>query len=86
MLEKPINIVSGNDFFEAKRLQYRKSKNYLTSSLAEIHTVGVNTSITRINEKLKSFENWNAESIDVGHSVLSLASDNWKTFEIDHSA
>ena len=34
MLEKPINIVAGNDFFEKKKLEYVKAGNYLTRSIA----------------------------------------------------
>lgn len=55
LLEKPINIVAGNDFYTAKQAEYRKSGNYLTRSLVELTSVGQNTSISRINEKLKAF-------------------------------
>jgi len=64
LLEKPINIVAGNDFFALKLAQYRKCKNYLTSSLAELHSVGKNSSINRINGKLKAFDTWNSKNID----------------------
>ena len=43
LLEKPINIVAGNDFYSAKLAEYRKSNNYLTRSLVELTTVGQNT-------------------------------------------
>ncbi|MBZ0147438.1 MAG: DUF262 domain-containing HNH endonuclease family protein, partial [Pseudorhodoplanes sp.] len=33
MLEKPINIVAGNGFFDAKKAEYVKSGNYLTRSI-----------------------------------------------------
>jgi hypothetical protein len=39
LLEKPINIVAGNDFFQKKAAEYKKCKNYLTSSIAQINTV-----------------------------------------------
>jgi hypothetical protein len=54
MLEKPINIVAGNDFFALKLPLYRKCKNYLTSSLAELHSVGKNSSIKSNKWKTKS--------------------------------
>lgn len=80
LLEKPINIVASNDFFAAKAAEYRKCKYYLTSSIAELTVVGVNTSITRINEKLASFDEWTAESIENRHALLvAMAKDIWKT-------
>lgn len=80
LLEKPINIVAGNDFFAAKKAEYRKCKYYLTSSLAELTTVGQNTSINRVNEKLKAFDEWSAASIEKRHELLiGLAGDVWKT-------
>ena len=84
LLEKPINIVAGNDFFVAKKAEYRKSKNYLTSSLAELHVVGQNTSISRINEKLQSFETWDLKGIDRRQELLlALVGDTWKTSLIE---
>ena len=55
LLEKPINIVASNYFYADKRDEYHKSGNYLTRSLVEFADVGRNTSISRINEKLKAF-------------------------------
>jgi hypothetical protein len=84
LLEKPINIVAGNDFYSAKQSEYRKSNNYLTRSLVELTIVGQYTSITRINEKLQSFPAWNAEAIDKRHGLLiGLAQEVWKTISID---
>src|SRR5262249_44345307 len=80
LLEKPINIVAGNGFFEAKKVEYRKCKNYLTSSLAELAVVGRNSSITRINEKLIAFEKWTASSIEQRQLMLiELAKMVWAT-------
>ena len=80
LLEKPINIVASNDFFTVKKAEYRKCKYYLTSSLAELTTVGQNTSINRINEKLKAFDDWSAANIDKRHELLiGLIRDVWKT-------
>jgi hypothetical protein len=80
LLEKPINIVASNNFFANKKAVYCYSKNYLTSSIAEIKTVGQNSSINRINEKLQAFEDWSAASIDKRHELLmGLARDVWRT-------
>lgn len=84
LLEKPINIVASNDFFQKKCTEYKKCKYYLTSSIAEITTVGNNSSINRMNEKLESFAEWNADSIEKRQGILiKLASDIWKIEEIE---
>lgn len=84
LLEKPINIVAGNDFYAAKQAEYRKSGNYLTRSLVELTSVGQNTSISRINEKLKAFPAWDAKAIESRHGLLiTLVQDVWKTSPID---
>lgn len=84
LLEKPINIVAGNDFYVAKQAEYRKSNNYLTRSLVELTLVGQNTSISRINEKLEAFHAWNAVSIEKRHDMLmTLARDIWKITPIE---
>lgn len=80
LLEKPINIVAGNDFFAGKKEEYRKCKYYLTSSLAELTTVGQDTSINRVNVKLKAFDEWSAASIEKRLELLiDLARVVWKT-------
>jgi len=80
LLEKPINIVAGRDFFKDKKDEYKKCKNYLTSSLVELHTVGNNSSINRINGKLKAFgDTWTAASIDERQKMLiGLSELIWK--------
>ena len=84
MLEKPINIVAGNDFFKNKCAEYKKCKYYLTSSIAEITTVGKNSSINRMNAKLESFAEWTAEEIEKRQSLLiKLSSDIWKIEEME---
>ncbi|WP_042010850.1 DUF262 domain-containing protein [Aeromonas fluvialis] len=86
LLEKPINIVAGNDFYTGKLVEYSKSGNYLTRSLVMLTNVGQNTSISRINAKLESFPSWNALSIEKRHGLLiSLAQDVWKTTPLDVS-
>ncbi|HEX7814998.1 DUF262 domain-containing protein [Dyella sp.] len=83
LLEKPINIVASNDFYAAKKVEYRKSANYLTRSLVELTHVGQNTSISRINQKLRAFPVWNAKSIEDRHQMLiALALDVWKTSSV----
>ena len=83
LLEKPINIVAGNDFYSKKQAEYSKSSNYLTRSLVELTGVGQNTSISRINEKLAAFDVWSASSIDKRHALLAtLAQDVWRTVPI----
>ncbi|WP_166820083.1 DUF262 domain-containing protein [Thalassoroseus pseudoceratinae] len=80
LLEKPINIVAGNDFFEDKKPEYKKCKHYLTTSIVELSTVGKNSSINRINESLKSFTDWSASTIDERQAMLAeLVKDVWKT-------
>ena len=46
LLEKPINIVASNGFFDEKKAEYAKSGNYLTRSIAGLSAVGKNSSIT----------------------------------------
>lgn len=83
LLEKPINIVAGNEFYLSKRAEYLKSANYLTRSLVALTDVGQNTSVSRINTKLKDFPSWNAESIDTRQKMLiELAKEVWKTSAI----
>ncbi|WP_017462292.1 DUF262 domain-containing protein [Dyella ginsengisoli] len=84
LLEKPINIVAGNDFYAAKQVEYGKSGNYLTRSLLALTDVGQNTSISRINTKLAAFPTWNAASIEKRHAMLiALSQEVWKTAAID---
>ena len=84
LLEKPINIVAGNGFFEAKKAEYRKCKHYLTSSIGELTAVGKNSSITRINAKLIAFDAWTAASIEQRQAMLiELVKDVWKTSLIE---
>lgn len=86
LLEKPINIVASNGFFEAKKSEYKKCKHYLTSSIVELTTVGKDTTITRINEKLKAFDKWDSKAIDERQVMLiDLAKDVWKTSLIEET-
>lgn len=79
LLERPHNIVAGNDFYEVKRNMYKQSGNYLTRSLVGLAEVGRNSSVSRINEKLKAYAVWNAESIEQRREILQgLIHDIWK--------
>jgi hypothetical protein len=80
LLEKPLNIVAGNDFFRRKQEEYLKCGNYLTKSLAGLITVGKNSSVTRINEKLKHFSAWTSSSIEERQEMLiALTRDVWRS-------
>ena len=82
LLEKPINIVASNGYFQSKCIEYKKCKYYLTSSIAELTIVGNNSSINRINQKLQSFSDWNTDSIDKRQEILiNLSKDIWKIEE-----
>ncbi|HKL85765.1 MAG TPA: DUF262 domain-containing protein [Treponemataceae bacterium] len=84
LLEKPINIVASNNYFQSKCSEYKKCKYYLTSSIAEITTVGNNSSINRMNAKLESFTDWSAQTIEKRQGLLiNLASEIWKIEEIE---
>ncbi len=79
LLEKPINIVAGRDFFKDKLPLYELSKNYLTSSIAKINVVGLNTSINRINPFLKTYTDWRADNIDERQiQLLRLCDEVWQ--------
>lgn len=79
LLEKPINIVAGNGFFDEKKAEYASSGNYLTRSIVGLSVVGKNSSITRINEKLRAFESWSAHDIELRQEMLIvLAKDVWR--------
>jgi len=83
LLEKPINIVASNGFFDKKKAEYASSGNYLTRSIAGLSLVGKNSSITRINEKLRAFESWSAHAIDQRQEMLiALGKDVWRTAPI----
>ena len=84
LLEKPLNIVAGNDFYDIKKSEYEKSGNYLTRSLPKLTAAGQNTSISRINERLKAFPEWNATAIDKRHELLiTLSQEIWRALEIE---
>ncbi|MFZ3391677.1 DUF262 domain-containing HNH endonuclease family protein [Rhodococcus sp. 7Tela_A2] len=80
LLEKPHNIVAGNDVFEGKKALYTHSGNYLTRSIAQLSSVGKNTSVTALNAQLRQFDAWDAKSIDTRTELLiELALQIWNT-------
>ena len=84
LLEKPINIVASNDFFQKKKSEYRKCANYLTRSIVELATVGQNSSINRINKELIAFNDWGAAEIDRRQDMLiDLANHVWRTVAVE---
>lgn len=84
LLERPINIVASNDFYANKVYEYAKSNNYMTKSLYDLAPVGQNTSISRVNAKLSSFDKWDAEDIEKRQLLLiELIKEIWKTTEIN---
>jgi len=85
LLQKTINIVASNKFFIEKCYEYKKCPYYLTRSIAEIVTVGNNTSINEINSKLgSSYTDWTAATIEKRQEILiNLALEVWKIQEIE---
>ena len=78
-----MNIVASNDFFDNKTAIYKTSKFYMTKSIAQFDTVGVNSSVTRTNQFLKSFDKWDKESIiERQQMLLGLAKRIWKVERI----
>lgn len=80
LLEKSINASIGNsDFYDTKVGEYAKSSIYLTKSISLLENVGINTAITRINQRLKSYDEWNSLKIDDRQEVLfNLSRSIWK--------
>ena len=78
--------MASNGFFDDKKAEYKKCKHYLTSSIVDLTTVGKNSSITRVNDKLKSFNAWTAVSIDERQEMIAeLVKDVWETSLIEVS-
>lgn len=83
LLEKSINAsIGNNDFYNHKVGEYSKSAIYLTKSISVLENVGTNTAITRINQRLKSFTDWNSETIMERQELLfDLSKSIW---EVDY--
>ncbi|MBD3724828.1 MAG: DUF262 domain-containing protein [Flavobacteriaceae bacterium] len=79
LLEKTMNIVVSNDFFSKKVTEYSKSPFYISKSIAGLDSIGQNSSVTRLNQKLKSYDEWNKETIlDRQNLLYNLSKDIWK--------
>ncbi|SFW32694.1 DUF262 domain-containing protein [Chitinophaga sancti] len=79
LLEKTMNIVVGNDFFSKKIIEYSKSPFYISKSIAGLDVIGINSSVTRLNQKLKSYKFWNKETIiDRQNLLFELSKDIWQ--------
>jgi len=83
LLEKPHNIIAGNNFYAEKLKIYRDCNNWGGGGMAELAAIGQNSSVSRINEKLAAFPTWDAAAIDKRHALLmALAQDIWKTLPV----
>jgi Protein of unknown function DUF262/Protein of unknown function (DUF1524) len=79
LLEKPLNIIAGNNFFAEKKDKYGSCRTYLTRSLVQLADFGGNSSICRINEKLAAFDEWSAAGINQRQALLmALGREIWK--------
>jgi hypothetical protein len=79
LLEKPLNIIASNDYFSKKCVEYAKSANYLTRSIATLIAVGKNSSITRVNKKLQAFPKWDSMAVEARQQMLiDLALEIWQ--------
>ena len=72
-----------NKCYKEKVPEYGKSNCYLTRSLFKKEDVGQNTSISRINTKLLSFDKWESDDIEKRQLLLiEMSKEIWKTTEI----
>lgn len=84
LLEKPINIVAGRNFFVDKCAEYEKSQTYFTRSISRLTNVGTDTSITRLNNDLKSFNKWGSHEIEERQLLITkLCARIWKSTDAD---
>lgn len=82
LLERPINESIQRDFFDKKKIEYLKSKYYITRSISAKEEVGNNTSINRTNEILRPFDIWDKRVIDErSQMILNIAKLIWKVEE-----
>lgn len=79
LLEKPINIIAGCDILSEKKSVYSNTDVYMTSSIIELKKLGSkNSSIDKINKKLKTYNIWNDKAIiDRQLLLYNLAKDVW---------
>lgn len=78
LLEKPHNIVAGRDYFDNKKNIYKQSTFYITKSIAQKDNIGINTTVTKINDKLIEFNKWEMNDIEKRQEMLlNLSKDVW---------
>ena len=78
LLESTINRSIHNSTYQDKCVDYRQSTVYLTSSLPELVDVGKNNAITKANEKLKAWPEWNKTSIMERQAMMyKLSEEIW---------
>ncbi len=70
LLEMSINTSIQQNFFTFKATEYQKSNFILTKTIGIPFQVGVNTQPNRATAELKSWTNWNSESIKDRQDVL----------------
>ena len=79
LIEKSINASIHNEPFDKKVIEYGKSNIYLTKSIHQFDTVGINTAINRANEKLKTYDHWDESTINERQLMLyKISLDIWK--------
>lgn len=73
-----MNSVVGNKPFADKVQAYPMCPYYLTSSIAKLDEVGVNSAINRISSKLQTFDHWDEQTIAQRQEMLyKLSLDIW---------
>lgn len=78
LLEKTLNSVIKNKPYKDKCETYIKSQLYMTSSIPKLVDEGKNTAINRLNKKLRSWREWNKESIvDRQEMLYNLSEEVW---------
>lgn len=78
LIEDSMNSVVGNKPFADKVQAYPMCPYYLTSSIAKLDEVGVNSAINRISSKLQTFDHWDEQTIAQRQEMLyKLSLDIW---------
>jgi hypothetical protein len=78
LLERPINASIGRDYFNIKKLEYQKSGLFMTKSLAESQSVGINTGFAKAAKLLSLHSHWQSSAIETRQTDLKkLAIELW---------
>lgn len=70
LIEKTLNATIQNDGYKEKVKAYDNSVFYLTKALNGLVDVGGDTAINRLNKDLKTWDDWNASSINERQEML----------------